>query len=73
MSAEVQVFMESVKECEAAGHYQSSSLSVFARTVQEKCNNITRTLKDKKRVVRGAMDFHNNYDKVQFLTLLAAG
>ena len=59
-------FLATIRECEATGHYQSPSLSIFGRTVQEKSNSVAKALKDKKRIVKGSTDFHKNYDKVLY-------
>ena len=64
ISSEVESFLATIRECEATGHYQSPSLSIFGRTVQEKSNSVAKVLKDKKRIVKGSTDFHKNYDKV---------
>lgn len=64
MTEEVDGINKTVKESVANGHYQSSLLTVFTRTLNEKISSIAKIFKEKKRIVKGACDFHNNYNKV---------
>ena len=62
--SEVEIFLKSVKDCTAAGHYQTATLNMLGRTISEKMRQFNKALKEKRVVVKGAVDFHSNYDKV---------
>ena len=66
---EVEEFTKSVKVCEEAKQYQSTTLSILSRSLNEKTIHIKRSLTDTQRVTRAAIEFHNNYDKVTTLYL----
>ena len=67
--SEVEEFTKSVKVCEEAKQYQSTTLSILSRSLNEKTIHIKRSLTDTQRVTRAAIEFHNNYDKVSTLYL----
>lgn len=63
--SEVEEFTKSVKVCEEAKQYQSTTLSILSRSLNEKTIHIKRSLTDTQRVTRAAIEFHNNYDKLK--------
>lgn len=65
---DMDAYCSSVERCISDGHYQSAFLRTLLSHLRAKLAQARRTLVDKQAVIRAAVDFYQNYEKLK-LTL----
>lgn len=59
-------FCQEVEDCLQRQHYESSSLAVLARNLQEKFGAVGRITSEKLHIIRSSVEFHCNINNVRY-------